>query len=313
MHVICLLSTETWRPPGYLTFEVPQLPTDRWFVVLSGPIDSSNSGLRFAAGAPELGDVVRGGENAPEAKVLPGSTTSLLVVILGPNALKVTVTNPDSAGFVTVFPCGQPVPIASNLNFAAGQTVASAVIAAPGQANTICFYSSAATDILVDAMGSWLPAGYAALSAPRRALDTRKCSYAVYREENKILSRDRAVRTRVKTLATGTDREIYSLSNYGKPVIGHDCYSYAVADVILSTPTPLAWTAQRTIERFNPDTGLSQTVFSETVSASHWTTRRTSRVANDGGLVSIAREASLAVPRNRRPFLDDESELLLCG
>lgn len=212
----------------------------------------------------------RDGENAPKEKVLPGSTTSLLVTPFAPNTLNVTVTNPDSAGFVTVFPCGQPVPIASNLNFVAGQTVAGAVIASPGEANAICFYSSAATDLLVDTMG-WWRTGYTALPAPTRVLDTRNCSYAVYREENKVLSRDRAVKTRVKNLATGTDRELYSQNNYGEPMIGHDCYIYAVADVVLSTPTPLVWTAQRTVERFNPDTGLSQTVFSETVSATDYT------------------------------------------
>ena len=75
----------------------------------------------------------------------------------------------------------------------------------------------------------------------------------------------------MKNLATGTDRELYSQNNYGEPMIGHDCYIYSVADVILSTPTPLVWTAQRTIERFNPDTGLSQTVFSETVSSTDYT------------------------------------------
>jgi hypothetical protein len=212
----------------------------------------------------------RDGENAPKAKVLPGSITSLLVAFLAPNALNVTVTNPDSAGFVTVFPCGQPVPIASNLNFVAGQTVAGAVIVPPGGANEICFYSSATTDILVDSMGGWRT-GYTALAAPVRALDTRDCSYAVYSEENKILERDRAVRTRVKNLATGTDRELYSLNNYGEPMIGHDCYIYVVADAVLSTPTPLDWTGQRTVERFSPDTGLAQTVYSEIVSSTNYT------------------------------------------
>jgi hypothetical protein len=206
------------------------------------------------------------GYTVPKGRVSPGSTTSLGLPVFASNTLNVTVTNPDSAGFVTVFPCGQPVPIASNLNFTAGQTVASAVIVSPEPTHSICLYSSAATDLLVDTMG-WWSNGYTALAAPARALDTRNCSYAVYREYDKFISRLDAVRTRVKNLATGTDRELYSLNNYGEPMIGHDCYIYTV-----SVPKPLlVFTTQRTIERFSPDTGLSQTVYSETVSFNDYT------------------------------------------
>ena len=37
--------------------------------------------------------------------------------------LNVTVTDPLFAGYLTVYPCGSEVPLASNLNFVAGQTV----------------------------------------------------------------------------------------------------------------------------------------------------------------------------------------------
>src|SRR4029077_3863148 len=46
--------------------------------------------------------------------------------------LNVTVTEPTGAGFATVFPCGQPLPNASNLNFVAGGTVANNVFTALG-------------------------------------------------------------------------------------------------------------------------------------------------------------------------------------
>ena len=35
---------------------------------------------------------------------------------------------PVGPGFITVFPCGQPIPTASNLNFVAGDTVHHAVV-----------------------------------------------------------------------------------------------------------------------------------------------------------------------------------------
>ena len=47
-------------------------------------------------------------------------------------AVNVTVTDPDGPGFVTVWPCGQARPNASNLNFVAGQTVANLAVAALG-------------------------------------------------------------------------------------------------------------------------------------------------------------------------------------
>ena len=48
--------------------------------------------------------------------------------------LNVTVTNPSAAGFVTVWPCGQPRPLASNLNYVAGQSVPNLVLAKLGAA-----------------------------------------------------------------------------------------------------------------------------------------------------------------------------------
>ena len=91
--------------------------------------------------------------------------------------LNVTVTDPDAAGFVTVFPCGTPMPLASNLNFAAGDTVANAVVAAvgvgPGVDSAVCLYTSAPAHLVAD-LGGWFTgrADFVPL-APARLLDTR--------------------------------------------------------------------------------------------------------------------------------------------
>jgi hypothetical protein len=68
--------------------------------------------------------------------------------------LNVTVTEPQAPGFVTVFPCDQPRPNASNLNFAAGQTVANSVISRvePGF-GSVCVYTLATTHVVVDVTG----------------------------------------------------------------------------------------------------------------------------------------------------------------
>jgi hypothetical protein len=109
------------------------------------------------------------------------SVTPLLVAGLGgvPGsaaavALNVTVTEPGEAGFVTVFPCDASLPMASNLNFAAGQTIPNAVIAKLSGDGRVCLYSSAPTHLVVDVDG-WFPpgSGFGALT-PARLLDTRE-------------------------------------------------------------------------------------------------------------------------------------------
>lgn len=69
-------------------------------------------------------------------------------------ALNVTVVDPDTAGFVTVFPCGDR-PLASNVNFLAGQTVPNAVVVPVSTAGEVCVFSNTPTHILVDVNG-WI-------------------------------------------------------------------------------------------------------------------------------------------------------------
>ena len=70
--------------------------------------------------------------------------------------LNVTVTESTDGGFVTVYPCDQPVPLASNVNFDAGATVANAVVAKLAANGTVCVYSSAPTQVLVD-VNAYIP------------------------------------------------------------------------------------------------------------------------------------------------------------
>ena len=71
---------------------------------------------------------------------------------VGAVSLNVTVAEPDGAGFVTVFPCGVQ-PIASSLNYTAGQVVPNAVIAPVSAAGEVCFFSSVNTHLLADING----------------------------------------------------------------------------------------------------------------------------------------------------------------
>jgi hypothetical protein len=67
--------------------------------------------------------------------------------------LNVTVTEPWEPGFVTVFPCGEGRPNASNVNFVAGQTVANAVVAKVGAGGQVCLFTSSTTELVVDVTG----------------------------------------------------------------------------------------------------------------------------------------------------------------
>ena len=89
--------------------------------------------------------------------------------------LNVTVTEPDAAGYVTVFPCDEAQPTASNLNYAAGQTVPNLVTVKLSADQKVCAYSKSATHLVVDITGTYdLRSGSMAEPvAPRRVLDTR--------------------------------------------------------------------------------------------------------------------------------------------
>ena len=91
--------------------------------------------------------------------------------------LNVTATSPTASGWITVHP-ESPVPLASNLNFAPGQTVAAHVTATVGPDGNIRLYNShGTTHLVVDVTGWYGPsgatAGFTALGAPARAFDSR--------------------------------------------------------------------------------------------------------------------------------------------
>lgn len=93
--------------------------------------------------------------------------------------LNVTVTDPTAASFLTVFPEGQPLPFASNLNFVPGETVANLVEVPLGSTGAVSFYNDAGdVQVIADLEGyvSTSANGSAGLFTavtPARVLDTR--------------------------------------------------------------------------------------------------------------------------------------------
>ncbi len=98
----------------------------------------------------------------------------------------VTVTDPESPGYLTAWAGDSPMPVASNLNFSPGQTVANTALIPVAADGTIAFYNGSAgtTDLIVDltqyitAGDTAAPGGVVSLP-PARILDTRASATSV--------------------------------------------------------------------------------------------------------------------------------------
>ncbi len=94
--------------------------------------------------------------------------------------LNVAATATTATSFLTVYPTGEPRPLAANVNFTAGDTVSNRAMAKLGTGGKVTIYnSSGTTDVIVD-VGGWFSdasvagttGAYTAL-VPARILDTR--------------------------------------------------------------------------------------------------------------------------------------------
>ena len=66
--------------------------------------------------------------------------------------MNVTVADPRGAGYLTVYPCGEVAPVASNVNFSAGETIPNLTIQV-GTSGSVCLLASATADVIVDVTG----------------------------------------------------------------------------------------------------------------------------------------------------------------
>jgi hypothetical protein len=113
----------------------------------------------------------------------PGTTRNVKVTDTGgvpANAdavvLNVTVTNTTQASFLSIWPTGQPQPLVSSLNWAAGQTIPNAVTVKVGTGGNISVFNpSGSVHVIVDVVGYYdtnTGSGFSSLT-PSRILDTR--------------------------------------------------------------------------------------------------------------------------------------------
>jgi DNA-binding beta-propeller fold protein YncE len=145
---------------------------------------TTGTGSAFVPAGPERMLDTRDGTGAPQAPVGPGGTISLQVTGADgvPSsgvtavALNVTATDTTAASYVTVYPDGGTRPLASNLNFTAGETIPNLVVVPVGADGKVDFYNnSGSTDLVADLAGYYTTgtgSSFVAVS-PARMLDTR--------------------------------------------------------------------------------------------------------------------------------------------
>lgn len=133
---------------------------------------------RFANGVPTTAAVPANGEVRLKVTGRGGVPSTASAV-----ALNVTVTAPQQAGFLTVYPSGTPFPPVSNLNYLAGQTVPNQVMVAAGSDGFITLRNTSAgtVHVVADLLG-YFAAGSATVGGsfqgiePTRLLDTREAA-----------------------------------------------------------------------------------------------------------------------------------------
>ena len=96
-------------------------------------------------------------------------------------SVNVTVVPKGPLGFLTMFPCGQSVPLASTLNSIDGRIKAAAAIIPAGTNGSICAFASQDTDLIVDINGYFVTDLSPSVLefypvAPCRLVDTRNAA-----------------------------------------------------------------------------------------------------------------------------------------
>ncbi len=187
---------------------------------------TASDGSRFHPLAPVRILDTRTGDGAPMSPV--GGYASIDVQITGrvgvpasgvsAVVLNVTVTEPFGPGFLTAWPAGESRPLASNLNFGPGQTVANLVTVKVGAGGRVSVFNGAfRTHVIADVAGWYGPSAAADGSrfhalAPARILDTRAGNGAAVGRVGAPTALDVQVAGRGGVPATGASAVVLNLT-----------------------------------------------------------------------------------------------------
>lgn len=162
-------------------------------------LDTRPTGARLAAGVPHT--------------VALGGVAGIPATGAQAAAVNITITDPAAEGYATAYPCGGTAPLASNVNFAKGQTAAAnGVVVGLDAASSLCVVSSVTADLIVDVTGWFGTTGTEVRpAAPTRLWDTRQGN--TRQAANKPLrvpSAPGALGTVVNITVTGSDKAGYA-------------------------------------------------------------------------------------------------------
>ena len=122
-------------------------------------------GLGYVGAKPAAGDVVQLQITGVGATQVPSSAAAVV--------LNVTGTGATNDGFVTVWPCGQSRPLASNLNLTKGATAPNLVVVKLGDAGKVCLFTQSGTHLVADVNGYFPGTTSFHPVQPERLLETR--------------------------------------------------------------------------------------------------------------------------------------------
>ena len=158
---------------------------------------SSGAGLYNPLTPSRIADT-RPGSGEPYQGSTLGAGQSLTIQVAGRGGvpisgaeavvMNVTATDATQASYLTVYPAGESQPLASNLNFFTGETLANQVVAPLGASGAVTIYNGVGqVNVVVDVVG-WFADGSSGASSgsalfpmsPQRAVDTRPGSGYAY-------------------------------------------------------------------------------------------------------------------------------------
>jgi hypothetical protein len=139
------------------------------------PLPTAGRLLDTRPGAPTIDGQLAGAGRRESGTVTAIPVTGRLAVPADATSVVVNITAdaPEATGYLSVFPCDAEVPVASNLNFRAGRTVAVLATSRLAADGSICVFNHGSTHVIADVAGWFGPSDLEMLPAPRRLLDTR--------------------------------------------------------------------------------------------------------------------------------------------
>ena len=149
-------------------------PTALQFVPLAQPCRAVDTRPDHGGGGPIQGGTFQNFpiSSAGSCPDLPSAAAYSMNVSVVPNG---------PLGYLTVWPAGQPRPLASTLNSLDGRIKANAAIIPAGTSGDISVYAAATTNVIVDINGYFAPVSGSTLAfyplTPCRVADTRNSSY----------------------------------------------------------------------------------------------------------------------------------------